>query len=116
EAQRHSNDHPTVKPRAMLEDALLDVSTRGEIVLDPFVGSGSTVLAAETTGRVCRAIEIHSRYCALVIARWQASTGFAAVLAETGEAFAEVAAHRTGQEPDEVESEQGEEMSDASQA
>ena len=43
--------HPTVKPRAMLEDALLDVSNRDEIVLDPFVGSGSTLLAAEATGR-----------------------------------------------------------------
>ena len=50
--------HPTVKPRVLLEDALLDVSDRGEIVLEPFAGSGSTLIAAEATDRVCRAIEI----------------------------------------------------------
>ena len=116
EAQMHSNNHPTVKPRALLEDALLDVSNRGEIVLDPFAGSGSTLLAAEVAGRVCRAIEIDGRYSDLIIARWQTLTGVAAVLSETGEAFAEVAVRRTGQEPDGLGSEQGEEIADAQQA
>ena len=115
DAQTHSNDHPTVKPRAMLEDALLDVSNRGEIVLDPFVGSGSTLLAAETTGRVCRAIEIDSRYCDLIIARWQALTGDAAVLAETGEVFVELAERRTAEEPTGPGSGCSEESADASQ-
>ncbi len=113
EAQMHSNDHPTVKPRVMLEDALLDVSDRGEIVLDPFAGSGSTVLAAEITGRVCRAIEIDSRYCGLTIARWQALTGFAATLDGTGEAFDEVATRRSREESSGLAGEQGEEISDA---
>ena len=79
--------HPTVKPRAMLEDALLDVSQRDEIVIDPFVGSGSTLLAAEATGRVCRAIEIDGQYCDVVIRRWQEMTGDTAVLERTGESF-----------------------------
>jgi DNA modification methylase len=49
--------HPTVKPRLLLEDALIDVTNRGDIVIDCFAGSGSTLVAAEATGRRCRAIE-----------------------------------------------------------
>ena len=64
--------HPTVKPRALLEDALLDVSDRDEIVLEPFAGSGSTLIAAEATDRVCRAIEIDGLYCDAIVRRWQA--------------------------------------------
>ncbi len=86
--------HPTVKPRALLEDALLDVTNRGEIVLDPFVGSGSTLLAAEATGRLCRAIEIDGPYCDLTIQRWEQMTGCEARLAETGETFIEVRSRR----------------------
>jgi DNA modification methylase len=94
EVRAESDSHPTIKPRVMLEDALLDVTNRGEIVLDPFLGSGSTMLAAETTGRLCRAIEIDGRYCDVAIQRWQSLTGGHAVLAETGEAFAEVSQRR----------------------
>ena len=83
--------HPTVKSRAMLEDALLDVTNRDEIVIDPFVGSGSTFLAAETTGRVCRAIEIDGQYCDVVICRWQDLTGETVVLEQTSESFAAIA-------------------------
>ncbi len=79
--------HPTVKPRAMLEDALLDVSHRDEIIIDPFVGSGSALLAAEATGRICRAIEIDGQYCDAAIRRWQAMTGETAVLQGSGESF-----------------------------
>ena len=79
----------------MLEDALLDVTHRDEIVIDPFVGSGSTLLAAETTGRVCRAIEIDGQYCDVVIRRWRDLTGDEAVLERTGESFAEIAAAHT---------------------
>jgi DNA modification methylase len=86
--------HPTVKPRALLEDALLDVTNRGDIVLDPFVGSGSTLLAAEATGRVCRAIEIDGPYCDLTIHRWEQMTGREALHAETGKTFSEVEARR----------------------
>ncbi len=86
--------HPTVKPRAMLEDALLDVTDRGDVVLDCFAGSGSMLLAAEATGRACRAIEIDSLYCDVAIERWQQMTGREAVLTETGETFSEVALRR----------------------
>jgi DNA modification methylase len=54
DARRGLREHPTVKPTAMLEDALLDITNRGDIVLDPFLGSGSTLIAAEKTGRICR--------------------------------------------------------------
>jgi DNA modification methylase len=89
--------HPTVKPRAMLEDALLDVTNRDDIVLDCFAGSGSTLLAAEATGRRCRAIEIDGPYCDVIIARWRQMTGCDAVLETTGESFAEVAARRAAE-------------------
>lgn len=86
--------HPTVKPRAMLEDALLDLTNRGDIVLDCFCGSGSTLLAAETTSRQCRAIEIDGAYCDVTIARWEGLAGKQAILLETGETFDEVRARR----------------------
>jgi DNA modification methylase len=56
--------HPTVKPVAMLADAIRDVTKRGAIVLDPFAGSGSTLIAAEKTGRQARCIEYEPKYCA----------------------------------------------------
>ena len=86
--------HPTVKPREMLEDALLDVTDRGDVVLDCFLGSGSTLLAAETTGRICMAVELDSGYCDVAIERWQTATGCDAILNETGETFAEVSSRR----------------------
>ena len=54
DARRGLKDHPTVKPTAMLEDALLDLTNRGDIIIDPFLGSGSTLIAADKTGRACR--------------------------------------------------------------
>ncbi len=89
--------HPTVKPRALLEDALLDVTNRGDVVIDCFAGSGSTLLAAEKVGRRCRAIEIDGLYCDVVICRWQEMTGRRAVLEATGESFADVAARRANE-------------------
>ncbi|HRW60431.1 MAG TPA: site-specific DNA-methyltransferase [Defluviicoccus sp.] len=80
-------DHPTVKPTALIADAIRDVSHRGEIVLDPFGGSGSTLLAAEKTRRRARLIELDPLYCDVVIRRWQALAGGSAVLAGTGERF-----------------------------
>src|SRR6516225_2676495 len=64
-------EHPTVKPTAMLEDALLDLTARGDIVLDPFLGSGSTLIAAHRTGRVCRGVEIDPIYVDLIIRRFE---------------------------------------------
>lgn len=72
--------HPTVKPVRMIADALRDCSRRGEVVLDPFAGSGSTIIAAEKTRRICYAIELDPQYCDVVIARWEAWTGQKAVL------------------------------------
>ena len=63
DARRGLKDHPTVKPTAMLEDALIDLTNRGDIVIDPFLGSGSTLIAAEATGRVCRGVEVGSALC-----------------------------------------------------
>ena len=87
--------HPTVKPLALVVDALKDCSKRGGIVLDPFVGSGTTLLAAEKTGRLGRAIELDPHYVDAAIGRWQTLTGQAAVHAESGKTFDELAAAAT---------------------
>ncbi|GGJ17405.1 site-specific DNA-methyltransferase [Neoroseomonas lacus] len=89
--------HPTVKPVAMVADAILDCSNRRGIVLDPFAGSGTTILAAERTGRRSFAIEIHPAYVDLAVRRWQDLTGDSAVFAGDGRTFAEVATARLDQ-------------------
>jgi DNA modification methylase len=86
--------HPTVKPVTMIMDAIKDTSKRGEIVLDPFGGSGSTLIAAHKTGRHARLIEYEPNYCAVTIRRWQKLAKAEAVLASTGEAFDAVHARR----------------------
>lgn len=86
--------HPTVKPVAMVVDALLDCSKRGDIVLDAFGGSGTTMIAAERTGRRARLIEIDPLYCDVIVKRWQDFAGGTATLAQTGETFAKVKARR----------------------
>ncbi|MER8410065.1 DNA methyltransferase [Mesorhizobium sp. M1342] len=82
--------HPTVKPVALVADALLDVSRRGDVVLDPFGGSGTTLLASHKTGRHARLIEIDPHYCDLIIRRFERHTGKQATLATTGETFEEM--------------------------
>lgn len=74
--------HPTVKPVAMIADAILDCSAPGDIVLDNFVGVGSTILAAERVRRTCYAIEIDPLYVDTAVKRWEKQTGRQAVLAE----------------------------------
>jgi DNA modification methylase len=86
--------HPTVKPVAMIADALRDVTKRGDIVLDTFLGSGSTLMSAEETGRLCAGVELDPLYVDVAIRRWQNATGRTAVLLETGESFANVAQRR----------------------
>ncbi|SHN82511.1 site-specific DNA-methyltransferase [Bradyrhizobium erythrophlei] len=86
--------HPTVKPVAMVVDALKDCSDRGGVVLDPFAGSGTTMIAAERTKRRARLMEIDPLYCDTIVERWQTFTGKTARLAETNETFAEVKARR----------------------
>jgi DNA modification methylase len=89
-----------VKPTAMLQDALIDLTNRGDIVLDPFLGSGSTLIAAENTGRVCCGIEFDPLYVDVIIRRYEAETGIAAILAESGETFEKVVARRRNDESD----------------
>jgi DNA modification methylase len=81
--------HPTVKPTAMIADAMRDCSRRGAIVLDAFAGSGSTILAAEQVGRRAFCIEIDPRYADVAIRRWQSFTGKDAVLKATAQTFNE---------------------------
>ena len=86
--------HPTVKPVPMIMDAIRDTSKPGEIVLDPFGGSGSTLIAAEKTKRLGRLIEYEPGYCEVTIRRWQTLTRKPAVLEATGESFTDVSARR----------------------
>ena len=83
--------HPTVKPVALVADAIRDCSRRGETVLDIFAGSGSTLIAAELSGRKARLLECDPVYCDTILVRWQAYTGKRAVLAESGLDFEAVA-------------------------
>jgi DNA modification methylase len=94
DARRGLKDHPTVKPTAMLEDALLDLTNRGDIVIDPFLGSGSTLIAADKTGRVCRGVELDPLYVDVIVRRFEAATSAPAVLVETCETFEALAARR----------------------
>jgi DNA modification methylase len=87
-------DHPTVKPALMIADAIRDVTRRGDLVLDPFAGSGTILIAAEMTGRRARAVEIDPLYADTAIRRFEAFTGKPAILAETGEIFEAVAERR----------------------
>jgi DNA modification methylase len=84
--------HPTVKPVKLVADAILDCSARGDWVLDPFLGSGTSLMAAERVGRRCYGLEIDPLYVDTIIRRWQAMTGDAAQHAESGRTFDEIAA------------------------
>jgi DNA modification methylase len=86
--------HPTVKPVALVADAIKDCSRRGEIVLDIFGGSGSTLIAAETCGRRAKLIEFDPLYCDVIVSRWERLTGKSAVHAETTRCFEDIAAER----------------------
>jgi DNA modification methylase len=86
--------HPTVKPVMLIADAIKDCSRRGEIVLDLFGGSGSTLIAAETCGRQARLIEYDPAYCDTIIHRWETFTGKRALLGGDGRTFEEIAEER----------------------
>ena len=88
--------HPTVKPLALITDILLDASVRGDIVADPFAGSGTTLIAAEKLGRNARCMELDPAYCDTIIRRWQHWTGEAAVRIVDGISFDALAAKSTG--------------------
>ncbi|MCZ7665170.1 MAG: site-specific DNA-methyltransferase [Thermoleophilia bacterium] len=70
-----SEAHPTMKPLALVERAIENSSDRGDVVLDLFLGSGSTLVAAERTGRICYGLELDAHYASIVVARWEAFTG-----------------------------------------
>ena len=91
--------HPTVKPVALVADAIRDCSRRAEIVLDPFAGSGTTLIAAEKTGRRARLIEFDPAYCDVIIGRFEKVTGKIARLIATGEEFEMVMESRRAAQP-----------------
>ena len=86
--------HPTVKPTALVADAIRDVTRRGDIVLDGFGGSGTTLIAAERTGRVARLMELDPLYCDVICRRFEAQTGQPARLVGTDQTFADAALDR----------------------
>jgi DNA modification methylase len=86
--------HPTVKPVALVADAIRDCSKRNGFILDPFAGSGTTALAAERAGRIARLIELDPLYVDVAIRRWQGRTGYDACLRATGETFSAIAETR----------------------
>ena len=88
--------HPTVKPVAMIADAIRDCSRRGEIVLDAFGGSGSALIAAEKTGRSARLIEYDPLYCDTIVRRWEQFTGKRATLSANGDTFEMLSEARLG--------------------
>jgi DNA modification methylase len=95
EAREMLREHPTSKPVQMLADAIIDVTDPDDIILDSFGGSGSTLIAAEQTGRKARLVEIDEIYCDVIVRRWMRMTGEAAVLERTGQTFSEVAAEQS---------------------
>jgi hypothetical protein len=91
--------HPTVKPVRLVADAILDCTRRGDLVLDGFAGSGTTLLAAERSERVGFGIEIDPRYVDVALRRMAEHAGLEAVHVESGKSFDEIAAERTAESP-----------------
>jgi DNA modification methylase len=86
--------HPTMKPVALIERAIRNSSKSRDVVLDPFGGSGTTMIAAERTSRRARLVELDPKYVDVAVRRWQSFAGAEATLEKTGETFAEVTAAR----------------------
>lgn len=97
--------HPTVKPVSLIADAMRDCSHRKGIVLDPFAGSGTILIAAERTGRHARAIELDPQYVDVAVQRWQRITGKQAVLVSTGQTWEQARAERLISVQSEVQNE-----------
>ena len=91
-------DHPTQKPLELMRRPILNHTRRGELGYDPFLGSGTTLMAAETTGRICCGLELDPKYVDVVIVRWQEFTGKVATLDGSGATFEQVRSERS-QEP-----------------
>ena len=97
--------HATPKPLELCQDAILDFTNRGDTVLDPFLGSGTTLIAAHRSGRRCLGIELDPKFVDVAVRRWEAETGREAILAGTDLTFAQVAQMRL--ESGDDESDQG---------
>jgi DNA modification methylase len=89
--------HGSQKPRELMRRPILNNTVRGEMVYDPFLGSGTTLMAAESTDRICYGLEIDPGYVDVIVQRWQEWTGKRAVLEEDGRSFDEVAVQRAAQ-------------------
>jgi DNA modification methylase len=87
-------DHPTQKPVELMRRPIVNHTNTGELVYEPFLGSGTTLAAAELTERVCYGIELDPKYCDVVVQRWQNLTGTAATLEGDGRTFDEVQSER----------------------
>lgn len=87
-------DHPTQKPIELMRRPILNHTRRGELVYEPFLGSGTTLAAAEQTNRICYGLELDPKYVDVTIQRWQQLSGQRAVLDEDGRSFAEVGQER----------------------
>ena len=85
-----NGEHPTMKPVALFEYLMLNNTKGGDQVLDSFGGSGTTLIAAEKNGRIARVMELDPKYCDVIVTRWEQFTGKQAILAATGQTFAEV--------------------------
>jgi DNA modification methylase len=95
--------HPTVKPVALVADAILDCSRRGGIILDPFAGSGTTLVAAERCGRRGLGIELDPHYCDVIIRRMAKVAGIEAIHAASGKIFSDLENERSGDAPGEAD-------------
>ena len=89
-------DHPTQKPVALMRRPILNHTRRGELVYEPFLGSGTTLAAAELTERICYGLELDPKYVDIVVQRWQGLTGKQATLDGDGRAFEEIGRERLG--------------------
>ena len=96
DARPQAGDHPTPKPLALIAKLVEMVTSKGDAIAEPFLGSGTTLIAAEQTGRTCYGVEVAPGYIDVTIKRWEAYTGKDAVLADDGRTFAEIAGERLG--------------------
>jgi DNA modification methylase len=87
-------DHPTQKPVELMRRPILNHTKRGELVYEPFLGSGTTLAAAELTERVCYGLELEPRYVDVIVQRWQTLAGKQAKLEGDGRTFEEIAEER----------------------
>ena len=89
-------DHPTQKPVSLMERPIRNHTRRGELVYEPFLGSGTTLAAAERTGRVCLGLEVDPKFVDVIVERWEGLTGQCATLDGDGRSFAQLRQQRLG--------------------